>query len=321
MRMSSVDRRQFLEISVAGAGALAATRITASGGAAPSQTAPVAQNPSGKPMPLGLIVNVDENPDAALGKVHELGVPTCHVLANTYGPEAAERLREALAHYHLEVTSLVVTGPGPEEYDFYQGPLTIGVLPREYRASRIEHIKRASDFAHVIAIPAIQTHCGFIPENPNDPDYKEMVDAIREVAGYCREHGQQFRYETGQETPITLLRAIQDVGLDNQGLNFDCGNLILYGKADPVDALDVIGRYVQGMHAKDGLYPTNPRHLGQEVPIGQGKVNFPRVLARLKELGYRGPVTIEREISGPRQMEDLKQEKVYLEDLIGRTWA
>src|SRR5882762_9845046 len=68
-----------------------------------------------------------------------------------------------------------------------------------------------------------------------------------------------FRYETGQETPITLVRAIQDVGLDNQGVNFDLANLILYGKANPVDAIELLGPYVQGIHAKDGLWPTNPR--------------------------------------------------------------
>ncbi len=314
--MNNIDRREFLEMSVAGAGALASSRVA---GATPATAG--AQNETARPMRLGLIVDVDENPEAALGKVHELGVPTCQVLANTYGPEAAERLRQALVHYHLEATSLVVTGPGPEDYDFYKGPLTIGLVPREYRATRIEHIKRASDFAQVMGIPAVQTHCGFIPENPNDPNYKETVDAIREVTGYCREHGQQFRYETGQETPVTLLRAIQDVALDNQGLNFDCGNLILYGKANPVDALDVVGRYVQGIHAKDGLYPTNPRDLGEEVPIGQGKVDFPKLLSRLREVGYRGPVTIEREISGPKQMEDLKKEKTYLEQLINRLWS
>jgi L-ribulose-5-phosphate 3-epimerase len=320
--MNHIDRREFLGVSVAGAGMLASVRLGSPiQAAATGQAAGGAQTQEGKPMRLGLIVGVDENPEAALGKVHELGVPTCQVLANQYGPEAAERLRQALAHYHLEATSLVVTGPGPEDYDFYKGPLTIGLVPREYRAARIEHMKRGSDFAHIMGIPAVQSHCGFIPENPNDPMYKEAVDAIREVAGYCREHGQQFRYETGQETPVTLLRAIQDVGLDNQGLNFDCGNLILYGKANPVDALEVVGRYVQGMHAKDGRYPTNPRDLGEEVPIGEGKVDFPRLLARLKDLGYKGAVTIEREISGPKQMEDLKKEKVYLENIINRLWA
>jgi len=114
-----------------------------------------------------------------------------------------------------------------------------------------------------------------------------------------------------------LIRAIQDDGLDNQGVNFDVANLILYGKANPADAVDLLGPYVQGMHAKDGLYPTDPKNLGEEVPIGQGKVDFPRIIQRLKELNYRGAVTIEREISGPQQVEDVRAAKRYLEKLIG----
>ena len=73
----------------------------------------------------------------------------------------------------------------------------------------------------------------------------------------------------------------------------------------------------RGIHAKDGLWPTNPRQLGEEVPIGKGKVDFPRIIARLKELKYGGAVTIEREISGTRQVEDVRSAKAYLESLIG----
>lgn len=163
----------------------------------------------------------------------------------------------------------------------------------------------------------MQTHCGFIPENPNDPVYKETIAAMKEVVGYCKSNGQNFRYETGQETPITLVRAMQDVGLDNQGVNFDLANLILYGKANPVDAIELLGPYVQGIHAKDGLFPTNPKELGKEVPIGKGKVDFPRIIERLKQLNYQGAVTIEREISGPQQVADVREAKNYLEKLIG----
>jgi sugar phosphate isomerase/epimerase len=113
------------------------------------------------------------------------------------------------------------------------------------------------------------------------------------------------------------VRAIRDVGLDNQGVNFDLANLILYGKANPVDAIEILGPYVQGIHAKDGMWPTNPKQLGEEVPIGKGKVDFPRIIERLKQLNYRGAVTIEREISGPQQLEDVRVEKTYLEKLIG----
>ena len=268
-------------------------------------------------MRLGLIVGAGNDPERAIAKVYKLGVPTCQVGVDSFGPEMVTGLRRALDRYGIEATSLVIGGPGPEEYDFYNGPLTIGFVPREWRAKRIERARQASDFAKKCGIPAVQTHCGFLPENPNDPVYKETIEAIREVVGYCKQNGQNFRYETGQETPITLVRAIQDVGLYNQGVNFDVANLILYGKANPVDAVEIIGPYVQGVHAKDGLWPTDPKNLGKEVPIGQGKVDFPRVIRRLKEMNYQGAITIEREISGPQQMEDIRKEKVYLEKLIG----
>jgi sugar phosphate isomerase/epimerase len=307
--MAKYERRRFLKISAAAAVAAGVTSAARPAGSL--------QEGAKKPMRLGLIVGVGNDPERAIAKVHELGVPTCQVGVDSFGPEMVTGLRGALDRYGIEATSLVIGGPGPEEYDFYNGPLTIGFVPREWRAKRIERAKQASDFAKKCGIPALQTHCGFLPENPNDPAYKETIEAIREVVSYCKRNGQNFRYETGQETPITLVRAIKDVGLDNQGVNFDVANLILYGKANPVDAVEIIGPYVQGVHAKDGLWPTDPRNLGKEVPIGQGKVDFPRVIRRLKEMNYQGAITIEREISGPQQMEDIRKEKVYLEKLIG----
>lgn len=274
-------------------------------------------NEGKKPLRMGLIIGIGNDPDAAMAKIKALGLPTCQAYAEEFGEGLAGKLVAALEKYGIEATSIVVGGPGKEVWDFYGGPVTIGLVPRATRAARIAQIKKASDFAKECGVPAVQTHCGFIPENPNEELYKETVAAMREVAEYCRKNGQNFRYETGQETPITLVRAIQDVGLDNQGVNFDLANLILYGKANPVDAIEILGPYVQGIHAKDGLWPTNPKELGEEVAIGKGKVDFPKIIARLKEMKYPGAVTIEREISGPQQMEDVRREKEYLERMIG----
>lgn len=274
-------------------------------------------NEGKKPLRLGLIIGIGKDPDAAIAKVKSLGLPTCQAYVEEFGTGLAEQLVRALEKHGMEATSIVVGGPGKEVWDFYGGPATIGLVPRETRTARIEQIKKASDFAKQAGVPAVQGHAGFIPENPNDPLYTETVGAMIDVVEYCRRNGQNFRYETGQETPITLLRAIRDVGLDNQGVNFDLANLILYGKANPVDAIEILGPYVQGIHAKDGLWPTNPKQLGEEVPIGKGKVDFPKIIARLKELKYPGAVTIEREISGPEQMADVRGAKEYLERVIG----
>jgi len=285
--------------------------------AAAPQPGKAAQTPRPAKMRLGIITGIAPDVDAAVKRVHDLGFPTCQVSVHELDDGAASALRQALDRYGVEATAAVGGGPGPEIYDFYRGPQTIGLVPRETRAARIANYKKISDFAKKVEIRAVQGHCGFIPENPNDPLYGEAVAAIREVAAYCKGNGQNFRCETGQETPVTLVRTIRDVGLDNLGVNFDAANLILYGKANPVDAVDILGPYIQGVHAKDGLYPTDPQKLGREVPIGEGKVNFPVLIGKLKQIGYTNPLTIEREIRGEKQTADILAAKAYLEKLIG----
>jgi sugar phosphate isomerase/epimerase len=268
---------------------------------------------------LGVVVAIagKNTPDSAIARVHALGLPTCQVSAGA-APDIrqAPALKEALQKYGVEATAVMSLGPGKMIWDFYHGPQTIGLVPRDTRAARIDALKRASDLAKSCNIGAVHTHCGFIPEDPNEPLYTETVQAIREVASHCKANGQTFLMETGQESPVTMLRAIQDAGAGNIGVNLDTANLILYGKGEPVGALDVLGRHVRGLHAKDGLYPTDPRNLGKETPIGKGRVNFPEVIRALHRLNYSGPITIEREISGPQQEADIRASIRYLQNLI-----
>ena len=301
-----MDRRHLLNAGLAAAG-LAALK--------PSHIKAV--NTTGKPR-LGVVVAATDggSPEQAIAKVHRFGLPTCQVAVGMSPPSIAEPLKNALAKYQVEATALMTLGEGRMVWDFYQGPETIGIVPRKTRQARMDALKRASDLAKVVGVSAVHTHCGFIPENPNDPLYTETVTAIHDVASHCKANGQMFLMETGQETPITLLRAIQDTRMDNIGVNLDVANLVLYGKADAVDALDVIGPYVHGMHAKDGLLPTNPQKLGEEVPIGKGRVRFPEVIRSLHKLSYTGPITIEREISGSAQEADIRASKLYLQKLI-----
>lgn len=229
-------------------------------------------------------------------------------------------LTAALKAYGVEATAVSEHNPGKRIFDFYQGPRTIGVIPPENRRARIDALNLAAQFAHACDIPSIHTHLGFIPEDPNNPTYAVAVESIREVAQHCKDQGRMLLCETGEETPITMLRMIQDVGTGNVFVNLDTANLILYGKGNPVDAMDVFGHLVRGVHAKDGMFPTNSRELGNEVPIGKGRVNFPVLFQRLRQVGYTGAVTIEREIDGLQQEHDILRSKLFLQDLIERNY-
>ena len=275
------------------------------------------------PMAIGLMIAPSyDRPEEAISRVKELGMSNCFLSLDGYigkfSTSAADQLNAALKKYGVVATSAEVVGPGRLVWNFWDGPETIGLVPPTTRAARIDALKQTSDFAKRLGIPRVQTHCGFLPENPRDPLYQPSVQAIREVAIHCAGNGQDFLMETGQETPTTMSRAIQDVNQANLGVGLDTANLILYGKANPVDAVDIIGPHVRSVHAKDGMWPTDPMKLGKEVVIGTGRVDFLQVFTKLQKLGYQGAITIERETSGPKQIADVKREKLYLERVLSK---
>jgi L-ribulose-5-phosphate 3-epimerase len=318
-----MHRRSFLAgaivAAVAAADALSASgsRVSASkGSSAPALS--FAAVPYGlKPMALGLLITPYPQPEVAIARVKHLGFTNCFLSLDAYlgkySPALAQQLHSLLEKYEVTATAAEVVGPGRLVWDFENGPSTIGLVPPSSRQARMDALKQTSDFARHLGIAQLQTHCGFLPEDPKDPLYDGVVLAIREVAKHCAANGQVFLMETGQETPTTMSRAIRDVDEPNLGVGLDTANLILYGKANPVDAVTILGPHVRSVHAKDGKWPTNPMKLGEEVLIGTGFVNFAEVFARLHRIGYMGAVTIERETSGPSQIADVKREKIYLE--------
>lgn len=249
---------------------------------------------------------------------------TCQILCwrpDHFNPDTAQTVKELFAQYGVTPSAFWCGWSGPCVWNFYEGQQTIGLVPPEYRELRVKELCDGADFAHALGIVDVVTHMGFIPEDPHDARFEGFCDAVRTVAEHCKKNGQYLLFETGQETPVTMLRTFEQVGTDNLGVNLDTANLILYGRANPVDALDVFGKYVRNLHAKDGFYPTNGHDLGREVRLGDGKVDFKGVFQALHALGYDGPVTIEREISGEQQIEDIRYARTYLTDIIKEVYG
>ena len=242
-------------------------------------------------------------------RLKEMGIPTCQLncwKTELFTDEAAEEICRAREQYGIEISALWCGWAGPCYWNFYEGQSTLGLVPVAYRYDRMKELMKGADFAQKLGVTDVITHCGYLPENPCTAEFADLVACLKTLVKYFASKGCNFLFETGQETPVTLLRTIQEIGMENVGINLDPANLILYGKANPVDALDVFGKYVRNVHGKDGLYPTDGRSLGKEVALGEGKVNYPAFIKRLAEIGYEGPITIEREIVGEQQTKDIK---------------
>jgi L-ribulose-5-phosphate 3-epimerase len=274
-----------------------------------------------EPLALGVMTNVRDDPYAAFRKIREMGFPSCQ-LGNppdqyVYGPDAAEwtrKLREARDETGIVITSVFIMFKG-HVWDLVDGPPTIGLVPEGTRGERVVHACRMSNWAREAGIDAVTSHIGFIPEDPNDSRYEPFIRMMRSFCAYCRDNGQTFAFETGQETAETLKRVIDDIGMDNVGVNLDPANLLLYGKNRPMEVVELLGPHVLNTHCKDGTWPEAGGKLGHEVPLGDGEVRIRELIPALYRLGYRGPLTIEREISGDEQIRDILRAKTLLEEI------
>lgn len=259
-------------------------------------------------------------PDASnLRTVAEFGLPCAQVCCwdmNLCNLDLARKVKETAAECGVRLTAFWGGYGGPSAWNFTRGPVTLGIVPVTYRQMRIDQLCRWADFAAEAGAPALITHCGFLPENITDPEFETVAVAIDEIGRHCKKLGIGFWFETGQETPVVLLRFFEEVGLDNLGINLDPANLLMYGKGNPIDALHVFGKYVRAIHAKDGMPPTNGRELGPEVKVGTGFVRYPQFIPALLDCGFEGDLTIEREISGEQQNRDIRDTIGYLNGIL-----
>ncbi|MBV9156822.1 MAG: sugar phosphate isomerase/epimerase [Acidobacteriaceae bacterium] len=237
---------------------------------------------------------------------------------------AAEKWDEALNAQQFLAVTAVCSYVGEDYTDIPSVQRTVGLVPPDTRDLRIARTKSVSDVARQLAIDCVACHIGFVPHNPEDRAYTEIRDVARDICDHCGENGQSFTLETGQEPAKVLLRFIEDVDRPNLKINFDPANMILYGTGDPIEALDLLGKYVISVHCKDGDWPPRdwPEALGTERPLGAGSVDLPRFISKLKEIGYRGILSVEREEPDPeRRAADIRKAIELLKSLTGRASA
>lgn len=268
--------------------------------------------------PIGVFTSIDAGLGVHLPVAKELGVPTIQLHApekETRTVENAEAFLKQIADCGIELTAVFGGFDGESYADIPTVVKTVGLVPESTRAERLAEMKEISDFARVLKCDVVALHLGFVPHETDSQAYTDIVNVTQDLCDHVAGNGQRLHLETGQETADGLVQFIKDVARSNLFVNFDPANMILYGTGQPLEALKKLDGLVKSVHCKDATWAASPgNEWGEEVPLGKGDVNIKDYLTVLKEIGYDGPLTIEREI--PQEPDRQKAEISHAANLL-----
>lgn len=280
-------------------------------------------------MKIGVITDCFKLPlDESIKLAGKLGFDGIQIYATTgeFSPEVltTERkseVRSLLMENHLEISALCGDMGG------------YGFQIESDNAERIQKTKRIIDLAEEFEVGVITTHIGVIPENKDNPRYSVMLDAMCKCGEYAADKKITLAIETGPEKASTLLSFLQDTN-GGIGVNLDPANFVMVTGQDPVEAVQVLGKYIVHTHAKDGvmLKQTDPVIIYDcfakggiealnvadyflETPLGEGDVDYAKYINALRGIGYDGYLTIERE-TGENPISDIQKSLNTLRNII-----
>ena len=277
--------------------------------------------------PIGVILeSFRTDRSEAIRRAAEMGAQGIQMYA-TNGANAPESLTPAARRALLDE----VKGNGLI-FSALCGDLGMGFGNAEKNPALIEKSKRILELAKDLETDVVTTHIGVVPSDKNHDRYKIMQEACYELAAYADSLGAHFAIETGPETSLVLKEFLDSLGSTGVAVNLDPANLVMVVGDDPVDAVHNLKDYIVHTHAKDGVMvtKTNPEFIYgvtphpddiagitffREVPLGEGGVDFKAYLKALEEVGYRGFLTIEREV-GEDPSVDIRKAKDHLRNII-----
>lgn len=275
--------------------------------------------------PIGVITDSFRLPfEESVKKAAEVGAKgiQMYAVSGDMSPEALNSSRRKEVLDIIKSNGLMISA--------LCGDLGKGFVNPELNPELIERSKRIVDLALDLETNIVTTHIGLVPNDPNHERFKIMQSACKELADYADSVGARFAVETGPETAETLKMFLDSLGSRGVSVNLDPANLVMVTGDDPVKAVYTLKDYIVHTHAKDGVKLCNKspeaiygyiedeiqhQQAFKEVPLGEGSVDFPRYLAALDDIGYKGFLTIEREV-GENPAKDIAMAVNFLKNII-----
>jgi sugar phosphate isomerase/epimerase len=273
-----------------------------------------------EPLEIGVCTWSLATPDLSSALImirKELGVKVAQVGFMDDGYRDADACLKAIQDSGLKVSATCVAFDGEDYSSIARITETGGYRPDDTWEARLAKTLAVAKITADLDVSMLTVHVGFVPEASSDPVYAVMVDRVRQVADGLGEHGVTLIMETGQESPTALRQFIDDVGRQNVGVNFDPANMILYGVGEPIEALPVLSDKILHVHMKDANWSGQPgQQWGEEVILGTGEAEIPRIVSKLRAQGYTGPLVIERE-AGNNRLAEIGDGVELLQSLLG----
>jgi sugar phosphate isomerase/epimerase len=216
----------------------------------------------------------------------------------------------------LKLTGAMLGFPGED----YTTPETIrlsgGFGPAALRDERLERLAWAIERTRELGLLDLMLHAGFIPP-PGDPDRRSFLDTLAKAGRMASDRSVTLAFETGQETADLLRQTLDELAAPNLKVNFDPANMLLYDMGDPIRAVEILAADIRSVHVKDAKRPRAAGQWGDEVPLGEGEVDIKRFIQTLKSVGYRGPLSVEREVGDqPSRIRDIRAGLKLLRDCV-----
>jgi len=228
----------------------------------------------------------------------------------------AEQIRQTARHHGVRI---VGTFAG-FEHEAYKSIATIaetgGLTPDSHYRDRLAMIREVGVLSASIGCPFVAIHVGTIPKEPTSPTWSALVERTREAADSLATSGLRLLLETGREPVAILLDFVDAVERENVAVNFDPGNLIVYGADDPVHAVRALRGRIENVHLKDAFESAEPGvTYGARAALGAGDAQIARVLSKLRTIGYVGPLLIE---AGGREgsLDAIREAAAYLQSML-----
>lgn len=217
----------------------------------------------------------------------------------------------------LEVSATCIGFAGEDYSSIQKIAETGGYKPDGDFEQRFAKTVAVADITRQLGVEMLSVHVGFVPHDAKDPKHAVMVERLKRVAGALAERDLTLVMETGQEKAEDLVRFMDAVGAPNLAVNFDPANMVLYGVGEPVEAVGTLKDRIAHVHMKDANWSKTPtQEWGEEVVLGSGEADIPRVVSKLRSTGYKGALAIERE-AGNQRIADILEAKRLLESLLG----